>query len=319
MDNGFINMPQQIDRLKIASELQLRWQSLAGMPTDRVICPLCWNTDSGVETSDEHVFPDCIDGRIRMITCKSCNNNRGSKQDSQLGLELAQHRAMIGNEKHGSVSVNLEMGGSRLTANMHSRSAGNVDLVIVDNKRATNPADIEASKEYMKDGTAAKIKIRHRVPHPVILNQAVMKSCYLAASMFFGYVWSRSSAPDFVRRIGIGENAPDELNSLAYRFPRLGMTLEDEFMIGGVSDLDVILLTFPVGRESAYFRGAILPYADQSLDQYLCNSTHFFQKLKLGNNPISYDWCFTFNSRYEISQLLGEHATSTTSVSEHGS
>ncbi len=94
------------------------------------------------------------------------------------------------------------------------------------------------------------------------------------------------------------------------------MNLDDKFMIGAVSELDVILLIFPVGRESAYFRGAVLPYSDQTLDQYLCNSRTFSLKLKRGNNPISYDWCFTFNSRYEATQLLGESTTSTQAMSE---
>jgi len=160
--------------------------------------------------------------------------------------------------------------------------------------------------QYMKKGELAKFKITHPIPHLEMLNQAVIKSCYLAATMFAGYGWARATAPDFVRRIGIGEIASQEFESLVYRFPKLGVELENGFMIGVLSELDIVMLTFPVGREPVYFRGAVLPLADQSIEQYCQNASMFLKRLKKGDNTIEYNECYLVNSNYQITAFHGE-------------
>ena len=89
------------------------------------------------------------------------------------------------------------------------------------------------------------------------------------------------------------------------------MILEDKFMIGKVSELELVMVTFPVGKESAYYRSALLPFLDQTAKQYLSNAGNFEQNLQMGNNSFSYDWCFTFDSVFEILQLFGECTAST--------
>lgn len=303
-----LGMRKMIDRLKTVSAIQIEHQRNSQLPADRVICPLCWNLNFDVELSDEHVFPSCIEGKIRMITCTSCNNKSGSKHDVHLGLELEQHRAMTGGTAGPPVKSVVRMGDIRLTANMRCSVEGNFDLTIVGNKRATNPVHIKRSLEYMKEGEVASIKISLPIPHPEMLNRAVLKSCYLAASMFVGYEWARAIAPDFVRRLGTGEIESTELDTLVYRFPTLGFELNDAFMIGLLSDLDVIILTFPIGSEPVYFRAAVLPLADQSIAQYLQNARLFLDRLKIGSNQIEYRECYIVDSNYQITELLDASA-----------
>jgi hypothetical protein len=297
-----------VDRLKTVSAIQIEHQQNSLLPTDRVICPLCWNLNSDVELSDEHVFPSCIEGKIRMITCTSCNTKIGSKYDFHLGLELEQHRAMTGGTVGPPVKSVVRMGDIRLAANMRCSAEGSVDLTIVGKKRATNPDHIRRSLEYMKGGEMTNIEISLPIPHPQMLNRAVLKSCYLAASMFVGYEWARAVAPNFVRRLGTGEIESTELESLVYRFPSLGIELNDAFMIGVLSDLDVIMLTFPIGSKTAYFRAAVLPFADQSITQYLQNARLFFDRLKIGSNTIEYRECYIVDSNYQVTDSLNASA-----------
>lgn len=292
-----------IDRLKTVSAIQIEHQRISQLPTDRVICPLCWNLNPDVELSDEHVFPSCIEGKIRMITCTSCNTKIGSKHDFHLGRELEQHRAMTGGTVGPPVKSVIRMGDIRLTANMRCSAEGNIDLTIVGKKRATNPDHIRRSLEYMKEGEKANIQISLPIPNPQMLNRAVLKSCYLAASMFVGYEWARAIAPNFVRRLGTGEIESTELEALVYRFPSLGVELNDAFMIGMLSDLDVIMLTFPIGREPDYFRAAVLPFSDQSIAEYLQNARLFFDRLKIGSNTIEYRKCYIVDSSYQFTDL----------------
>jgi hypothetical protein len=295
-----------IDRLKTVCAIQIEHQRKSQLPTDRVICPLCWDLNIGVTLSDEHVFPSCIEGRIRMITCSSCNNTSGAKCDSHLGLELEQHRAMTGGTVGPPVKSVIRMEDIRLTANMRCSADGNFDLTIVGNKRATNPEHLKRSLQYMKDGEVAKFKISLPIPHPEKVSQATLKSCYLAASMFIGYEWARASAPDFVRKVSMGEVDSTHLESFVYRFPSFGVDLGGGFMIGILSGFDLMLLTFPVGSEPAYFRGAVLPFADQSITQFCQNAQLFLSSLAIGSNTIAYRECYVFDSEYQIMEMHNE-------------
>ncbi len=241
-----------------------------------------------------------------MITCASCNNTSGAKNDSHLGLELEQHRAMTGGTVGPPVKSVIQMGDIRLTANMRCSTEGNFDLTIVGNGRATNPEHLKRSLQNMKDGEVAKFKISLPVPHPEKVNRAVLKSCYLAASLFIGYEWARASAPDFVRRASMGNVDSTHLESFAYRFPSFGVVLGDGFMIGILSEFDLIFLTFPVGSEPAYFRGAVLPLDDQSIDQYCQNAKLFRRALAIGSNTIEYRECYIVDSEYQITEMHNE-------------
>jgi len=210
---------------------------------------------------------------------------------------------MTGGTIGPSVRSVIRMGDIRLSANMRSSGEGNVDFTIVGNKRATNPKHLKQSIQYMREGDVANLKVTFPMPNSKMINQAVVKSCYLAASMFAGYEWARATAPDLVRRIGIGEVAWHEFESIVYRFPKLGVDIQNGFMIGILLNLDLIMLTFPVGSEPTYYRGAALPFADQSITQYCQNSKLFLKSLEKGTNTIEYRECYIINANYQVTEL----------------
>jgi hypothetical protein len=119
---------------------------------DFYICPLCTivltpgHLDHEQVTL-EHVPPASMQGREMVLTCKECNNEDGSKLDSQLlSLEEAIDfgRGTMQRATKGKVSI----GEHSLNAEIHS--TGNSILIFMDERR-NNPTDHRAAVQSMED------------------------------------------------------------------------------------------------------------------------------------------------------------------------
>lgn len=78
----------------LESAIKLGWLTITPQPTERVIlCPLCLGVFSAEALSlgellPEHVPPGALGGRVRTLTCKTCNHIHGAKFEGPLAERL---------------------------------------------------------------------------------------------------------------------------------------------------------------------------------------------------------------------------------------
>ena len=61
---------------------QLSALNIKTVAPECVICPLCWQEKNFGDMSLEHVVPQAIGGKAKILTCRRCNNEHGRTLDA---------------------------------------------------------------------------------------------------------------------------------------------------------------------------------------------------------------------------------------------
>ena len=170
---------------------------------DAYICPLCLKAYAigNTELTLEHVPPESVGGKPILITCKTCNSNRGADIDVCLMNELE----IVHNLNHLDTipqKTKLTFNGVEINAKTtFSKTNGFRFQISPDNN---NPIEFEgfmAEAKNAKEGYEIKIvaNITNRKRDYELANIALLKSAYLMAFHKLGYMYVLNANTNIVR------------------------------------------------------------------------------------------------------------------------
>jgi len=172
------------------------------------VCPLCrmhfdrtgLNSVGDNYLTIEHIPPKSVGGTDIILTCKKCNNDHGSKLDSQLDSKIKLdkfpskfYQAQI------SASFNLNDG---ILGNGYVKvdAEGKFNLVIQENR--TNPKYHHEFKEVIIDGKKAdSLSFSIKGYDKKRANISILRAAYLLAFKKLGYGFMLSRNSDIPRQI----------------------------------------------------------------------------------------------------------------------
>jgi hypothetical protein len=162
---------------------------------DFYACPCCLDAygPAALDThdlTDEHVPPKNAGGKKLVLTCKSCNNEAGSRLDAHADRRTAAEDLRAGRGTGRTHRVEVAIDGTILRYTMID--VGEAVLLSVA-PTANNPADIDDAERTLDDWAAAGVvdgRFGFRLTQKVSLHQARLswvRAAYLAAFAAFGY------------------------------------------------------------------------------------------------------------------------------------
>ncbi len=188
----------------------------APAPDHHYICPLCIEKQFAVIDGKilanavftlDHVPPESVGGKSKILTCATCNNTAGI-YEAELLFKI-RYQA-FGDKKEGS-SIN------KLTANDGSKADKKHKGFLKHNEDGSFYLDFpEKAKEnnpdlkHMLDGFGTTIEEIHiRVPSPdeTKLNRALLKSAYLICFQNWGYEFVYSDTANKIRGVLQGKHS----------------------------------------------------------------------------------------------------------------
>lgn len=170
------------------------------------ICPLCLenyfvSTDFGIqgnaEFSLDHVPPESLGGRYKILSCKKCNNNSG-KFESELEkmINFAIDRKdppnfLIPNVEIKDVETGESILGNAIIKNNQS------EITFSDKAKTFNPR----YKNFLTGLQDRKIKLSIPLYDQGKIDKALLKSAYLVCFIWWGYEFAFSSNGLFIRNV----------------------------------------------------------------------------------------------------------------------
>lgn len=150
----------------------------------QAICPLCMTADCLKQMSIEHVPPQSVGGKPRLITCKNCNSKTGHSIEPKLpqfvnylkyikGMEGLKLDAYSTDEKGVCFKGTLEITGKR--------KGNKLSMQQIKHRKGTTPGvDEQKIKELMQNG---------RAYFPNLKNSSIglLKAAYLEIFLTIGY------------------------------------------------------------------------------------------------------------------------------------
>lgn len=152
-------------------------------------CPLCLkgfeiNATIGPKPhlTLEHVIPESVGGKKKVLTCMSCNNNMGARVDSQLSKHIDAIK-FLNNEPTGKIdTIFCFRSGLNLKGKVsHKDSSGN-KLLLSSN---TNKFLEDKLETFFKNN--GKLDMLFNLPTKKTIVQGVVKSAFLYAFYKLGY------------------------------------------------------------------------------------------------------------------------------------
>ncbi len=155
------------------------------------ICPLCikpyFLKDIEGESSLltlEHNPPKSLGGDEKLLTCKNCNNEAGSKLDHQLKRQMN-----ILNFKEGINETEIEtkftIDNKKIKGSLVNKEDNKFYLQI---SQKSNPYYFNHITKYLK-GEEGEVKFSFDISSPKLTNRALFKIAYLEMFYLFGYTF----------------------------------------------------------------------------------------------------------------------------------
>ena len=240
-----------------------------------VRCPIClvvFGVDALKEEklSLEHPISRKVGGRMVTITCRSCNNEQGSKFDKHV-VEAAKSRDALAG--YGNVRSSVSIGSAKFEADLAWKSDPADTNVITVISKASHPNQVQAAMDHLRSGER-EVKLSISLGHnPNKLSLGVMRAAYLGLFIHYGYAYAQSPSVEVVRRQITGEDAPSPyLEKIVLQIPTPPVTLRYGFI-----DLDlqpsvgkpVYLVLVQSRKKLTTTYGVLLPHAGPSEDGLL--------------------------------------------------
>jgi hypothetical protein len=154
-------------------------------------CPLCYTLftkEALIASSEknhltlEHNPPKSLGGKSEILTCKNCNNNKGTGSDHLVG-KLLRLEDFVVHSRDGSINSRIKVEGK--TINAEYRKVSNEVLIKPDKK--SNPYTYELLFDKLSKGEKIAAELDLKMPDWPAYSFAILKSAYLKAFELFGY------------------------------------------------------------------------------------------------------------------------------------
>lgn len=178
-------------------------------PLPVYICPLCKryfqrdailsiNGDS--ELTIEHVPPKSVGSKSTILTCKTCNNEHGSKLDSQLHRKL-QWGKFLSRSPGKTMQAEFKVNDEILTRGHVGISESRDFEIFFDGRRTNLKHEEKLIKFVTSDTSKSSIEIKLTTHNRVLSNLSVLRSAYLLAFQKLGYAYIFSKGAEKVRQL----------------------------------------------------------------------------------------------------------------------
>lgn len=183
-------------------------------PTEHYICPLCVTSQVVLlgnilmkfeEFTIDHVPPESIGGKAKLLTCQVCNNKAG-EYEAELVEKLRLHT--FGDRKEGSgikkISVKKDSNDNILHKGFIKNGEDGIPFIDFPQKAKENNPEL---KYILKEFGAAvqEIQITIKTPDDEKLTKALLKSAYLLCFIHWGYEFIYSEIGYKIRKVLHGE------------------------------------------------------------------------------------------------------------------
>lgn len=167
------------------------------------VCPIClsqFKIDSlkGENITIEHLPPKSIKGKLKILTCKKCNQNLGSKLDSQIAnMDQMKNSLEFFKTSHGSYygSAIFEFNSTKLNAELNGIDS---NILVKLKPEINNPNNLDYFKRNVQK--IHKFKLSPKTYYNQRLaNVSLLKNSYLIAFSAFGYSYILSENLSIVR------------------------------------------------------------------------------------------------------------------------
>lgn len=232
-----------------------------------VRCPIClvslgWDDLLAGRITIEHPIPRKVGGRMVTITCRSCNNEQGSKLDKHV-VEAAKSRDALAG--YGNVRSSVIIGGAKFEADLAWKPDPADTNVITVVTKASHPDQVRTAMDHLRSG-AREIKLSISLGHnPNKLSLGVLRAAYLGLFNHYGYAYAQAPSVEVIRRQITGEDAPSPyLEKIVAEIPTPPATLQHGFL-----ELDlqpsvgkpVYLVLVQLKKKLTTTYGVLLPHA----------------------------------------------------------
>jgi hypothetical protein len=165
-------------------------------------CPLCGFLKHKDELSNEHAPIKALGGKVVILTCKSCNNDRGADIDSHAAREKNQtvfRGSLYGlNREIFESKVCIEINKIKFRGDVTiNAKGGQTQLAIIVRGKYNNPNSIAQNRSYLKTQSESLSAISMTVSSPPNLTFSErksklshLKSAFLLVTAALGYAFS---------------------------------------------------------------------------------------------------------------------------------
>ena len=183
-------------------------------PTEHYICPLCVKSQVIVkgnilmkfeEFTIDHVPPESIGGKTKLMTCEVCNNTAG-EYEAVLIEKLRLHT--FGDRKEGSgikkISVKKDLNDTTRHKGFMTVDENGIPIIDFPPQSKENNPELK----YILDEFGASVQEIHvtiQTPDEDKLTKALLKSAYLLCFIYWGYEFVYSETGYNIRRVLRGE------------------------------------------------------------------------------------------------------------------
>jgi HNH endonuclease len=185
-------------------------------PTEHYICPLCVEAQIVVngnilikfeEFTLDHVPPESIGGKTKLMTCKVCNNTAG-EYEAELLEKLRFH--CFGDKKEGAaikkLSVKKDLNDTlKHKGFMTTDESGAFILDFPEHAKENNPELKYILDNFQDGGLVQEIQVTIKTPDEDKLSKALLKSAYLLCFIHWGYEFIYSEIGYKIRKVLQGQ------------------------------------------------------------------------------------------------------------------
>lgn len=168
------------------------------------ICPICLNSFSEKDLDDtsdmmltlEDAPPKSLGGKANTLTCKSCNNVCGHEIDFHLTERLIELdvRSFLPNVRS---KAKLRHNGVIVNGDVNVDSKG--EITVIHDKRYNNPENLDKYIRMTGDKDIVDVEFHQSRVELHRLEVALLKTAYLLAFEFYGYLLILNKSYDIVR------------------------------------------------------------------------------------------------------------------------
>ena len=163
---------------------------------DGYICPICFRLFSIEALSDsydnplqlEHVPPGKLGGKVKLLTCKQCNNTDGSKLESHLKQKLHEYEFADGIPDSGIDIRGRIQDEADLAAILYNQGRNNFKIIFDPNPKRSHPKHVDKWHNIMATGNVPEFTLQIREGYPPFQAEvALLRIAYLWAFSTFGF------------------------------------------------------------------------------------------------------------------------------------
>ncbi len=299
-------MPKQDPREQLFRKYSVNLQMYHPDAGEVFVCPICfdgYNHDaltSGELTSD-HIIPSTIGGRVRTLTCKSCNNKRGgSDVESHLVRRLRAEDKMAG-KSDSPIRSRIKIGEGEFAADVYMSDKG---VYIEGISKISNPK-LQTLAMNGFGSSSPKFEISANLMYKEIPSRvAILRIAYLVMFHYFGYGYIRYKHLDNVRNQILDPNSETSVMKGLLTFKSKPLTKAMVAIVIEPKELQCFLVVLDLSTKTERYLGVVLPgFDDQNetiYDRWANLGVEGLRKLVSNNKIIPYSVEYTTNPLYKF-------------------